>query len=102
MSDTPRVLIVDDHPLFRDALEAALASTFDPTPQAVGAASLKDALTALDEGAFNLVLLDLNLGDTAKFDGLVTLRNRPDCPPVYVVSATETPSAYGQAKSLGA
>jgi DNA-binding NtrC family response regulator len=62
---TSRILIIDDEPALRRALERAVSNLgFEPV--AVGDASL--AYATLDGGSFDLVLLDLHLpqmsGDT--------------------------------------
>jgi DNA-binding NarL/FixJ family response regulator len=102
MGLVPTVLIVDDHPLFRDALEAALGTAFPDGATAHHASSLGEALSKLKELSCDLILLDLTLGDTQEFDGLTRLlAARPGCP-VVVVSATESPQAFGTAKALGA
>ena len=102
MSRVPTVLIVDDHPLFRDALEAALGTAFPDGAVAHHASSLAEALAKIREFRCDLVLLDLTLGDTQEFDGLTRLLAAgPGCP-VVVVSATESPQAFGTAKALGA
>ena len=100
MVQAPRVLIVDDHPLFRDALETALECAYPAGAAASHASSLSDALARLQADDVDLVLLDLNLGDSAEFEGLTRLRAaRPDCP-VVVVSATETPEAFEKARRI--
>ncbi len=102
MVDKLLVLIVDDHPLFRDALETALERAFPDRAQVVHAGSLQAALGCLAMSTPHLILLDLNLGDASGFEGLSRLRAAAPDVPVYVVSATETPSAYGRARALGA
>lgn len=102
MAQTPLVLIVDDHPLFRDALETALERAYPDGAQAVHAGSLEAALGCLDAEPADLILLDLNLGDASGFEGLSRLKAGAPETPVYVVSATETPTAYGRARALGA
>ncbi len=102
MTQAPRVLIVDDHPLFRDALETALECAYPAGATALHASSLSDALKGLQADTVDLVLLDLNLGDSAEFEGLTRLKAaKPDCP-IVVVSATETPQAFKTARTLGA
>ena len=102
MANGPSVLIVDDHPLFGDALEAALVAAYPDGASATHAGSLGDAREQLAGGSFDLVLLDLNLSDSSGFDGLATLRaNTPDVP-IYVVSATDSVEAYEKARTLGA
>ena len=64
MGHVPTVLIVDDHPLFRDALEAALDTAFPDGATAHHASSLAEALARVKDIRFDLILLDLTLGDT--------------------------------------
>ena len=55
-----RVLIVDDHPVFRDGLAGLLATM--PEVQVAGAAgTAEEALTALAQNPPDVVLMDLNL-----------------------------------------
>jgi len=72
-----RCLIVDDHPLTRDGTASALREA-DPDAEVVEAGSLAEALQALaDHPDVELVLLDLELGDS---HGAQTLRRlRASC-----------------------
>lgn len=81
------VLIVDDHPLFSDALASALEGLYpDATFRKAG--SLKDALKALDSGfAPDLVMFDLKLPDVQGISGFVTLRARVPDVPILVISS---------------
>lgn len=83
------VLIVDDHPLFSDALASALEGLF-PDCTFEKARSLKDALRALDGGFVpDLVMFDLKLPDVQGISGFVTLRARvPDIPILVISSLT--------------
>ena len=68
---TVRFLIVDDHPLFREALQLAIQSAY-PEAEIVEASSIAAAQTALaSEAPFDLLLLDLTLPGTRGFDGLI-------------------------------
>ena len=80
-------LIVDDHPLFCDALELTLKSVADFTMVRT-ANSLAAALDEL-EGlpAPSIILLDLNLPDVSGLDGLVKLKAAINPCPVIVVSS---------------
>jgi DNA-binding NarL/FixJ family response regulator len=84
-----KVVICDDHALFRDGLRLVLAD-LDDSPELVDFATvdqLFDHLSADDE--IDLVLLDLNLPGS---DGMATLRAlRASHPtvPVVIVSASE-------------
>lgn len=102
MGMVPAVLIVDDHPLFRDALAVALDSAFPDGATAHHASSLAEALAGVKDTSYDLILLDLTLGDTQEFDGLTRLMAAgPGCP-IVVVSATESSQAFETAKALGA
>lgn len=102
MATAPNALIVDDHPLFRDALETALSLASGATAKAVHAGSIKDALARLGEDRFNLVLLDLNLSDASGFNGLARLQSEGVTCPIVVVSATESDRVFQQSQILGA
>ncbi|MDJ0921587.1 MAG: response regulator transcription factor [Henriciella sp.] len=102
MAEAPKALIVDDHPLFRDALETALAQASGSTGMATHASSIAGALDALAEGEPSLVLLDLNLADASGFDGMARLQGAGVACPIVVVSATESDSVFQQAQTLGA
>ena len=101
-SARPAVLIVDDHPLFRDALKSALEKAFPEGADASEAASIAEAMKLVSKQSFDLVLLDLNIPDATGFDGLVKLKTGLTTAPVYVVSATENGEAFARAQSLGA
>lgn len=102
MAAAPKALIVDDHPLFRDALETALSLASGNTAIAVHAGSIKEALARIAEDSFHLVLLDLNLADANGFDGFSRLQSEGVSCPIVVVSATESERVFQQAKTLGA
>lgn len=97
-----RVLIVDDHPLFRDALKASLATTF--SPDRIGEAAGLDQLNAILEkdADYDLVLLDLKMPGVQGLSGLVYLRAQFPAVPVVIVSGTEDPAIIRRALDLGA
>ena len=101
MASAASALIIDDHPLFRDALETALGLAAAQL-RATHAGSMGQALQALELLSPALVLLDLNLSDASGFDGIARLQALElDCP-IVVVSATESDAVFRQAKALGA
>ena len=56
-----RILVADDHPLFREALSGALEPYFE-NAQIIQAGSLDDAMAKLNEfDGVQLILLDLNM-----------------------------------------
>ncbi|MEL7041312.1 MAG: response regulator transcription factor [Pseudomonadota bacterium] len=102
MAEATKALIIDDHPLFRDALETALAHASGATAIAVHAGSIREAEAQLETLAPSLIMLDLNLGDANGFDGLARLQSRGLTAPIVVVSAAESDTVFEQAKTLGA
>ena len=106
MSGT-RVVIVDDHPLFRDALSQTLTRVVQDV-SVVQAGSL-DELTTLMEassakpgGDIDLILLDLNMPGVQGFSGLIYLRAQYPGVPVVVVSADEEPKTIRRSLELNA
>lgn len=80
-------LIVDDHPLFCDALAMTL-KTVAGIEDIETASLLSDALDALAEGAApDVIVLDLNLPDVNGLDGLIRLRTAAGSTPLVVVSS---------------
>lgn len=97
-----KVLLVDDHPLVLSALQAVIES-LGPNMQVVGAASGAEARDAFQQGSrFDLILLDLSLGDANGFDVLADLRRAHPEVPVVVVSASERAADVIRAIDLGA
>jgi DNA-binding NarL/FixJ family response regulator len=80
-------LIVDDHPLFCDALELTLKAVSNvQNISAVG--SMEAAIDALQmRSPPALIVLDLNLPDVDGLDGLIKLRSTARMCPIIVVSS---------------
>lgn len=89
VSDLRSVLIIDDHPLFCDALAMTLTRLVGiETVEAVG--TLETALLRLEAGAPpDVVVLDLNLPDVSGLDGVVRLRKAIPATPIVVVSSLD-------------
>ncbi|WP_171181172.1 response regulator transcription factor [Ruegeria sp. HKCCD8929] len=84
------VLVIDDHPLFCEALSMTLRNGL-AVRQVTVSNTLQNALDALKSGAEpDIVLLDLNLPDVDGLDGLVRLKMAvPDTPVIVVSSMSE-------------
>jgi DNA-binding NarL/FixJ family response regulator len=96
-----RFLIVDDHPLFREALQSALQLAY-PDAETVEARLIEEALSVLAEGRdFDLALLDLSMPGVQGFEGLLTIRTRYPRLPVVVVSGHEDPRVVSETLSYG-
>lgn len=101
-SETARFLIIDDHPLFREALHSAVRIAY-PDVDTVEARSVAEALELLaDPKPFDLALLDLSMPGVQGFEGLLQLRTRYPRLPVVVVSGHEEPKIISEALSYGA
>lgn len=101
-SEAVRFLIIDDHPLFREALHSAVQVAY-PEADTVEARSIAEALELLgDARPFDLALLDLNMPDVHGFEGLLQLRTRYPRLPVVVVSGYEEAKIISEALSYGA
>lgn len=97
-----RALIVDDHPLFCDALSLIL-KMIGGLQEVETAGTLAEATARLDAGAApDLVVLDLNLPDVDGLDGLVRLRLVVPDVPVLVVSSLADPRIMRAALRAGA
>ncbi len=97
-----RILIVDDHPLFREALKQAIAGGVANATIAQ-AGSLESARAELDRhDATDLVLLDLRMPGVQGLSGLIFLRAQYPNVPVVVVTASEDHGLVQKALNLGA
>ena len=87
-----KVLLIDDHPLILSALKTVIEGLGDDV-NVVGADSAAAARQALQAHTdFNLVLLDLQLGDASGFDVLDEFRAAYPALPVVVISASDRAS----------
>lgn len=96
-----RIIVADDHPLFRAALGSALARAV-PGALVEETPSLAGAREALARGPVDLLLLDLRLSDSEGFAGLASVRSDFPAVPVVVVSASEDAATVSRALAFGA
>jgi DNA-binding NarL/FixJ family response regulator len=98
---TSRLLLADDHPLFRHALRTVIGC-IRPGMVVDEVASLAEARACLAAAPVDLILLDLKLADCSGFIGLETLRAAFPAIPVVVISATEDQATIAAATRHGA
>ena len=80
-----RLLIVDDHPLVRRGIVEVLAEAF-PGGTIVEASDEAETLTALFDGTWDLVVLDLSLPGRTGLDVLKEIRSARPGLPVLILS----------------
>lgn len=98
---TARIIIADDHPLFRSALAHAVARVW-PEAAIIEASSAAEARAALEAGVAEALLLDLHMADSTGLSALMDLRQDFPALPIVIVSASEEPRVAAAAAQLGA
>ena len=97
-----RILIADDHPLFREAIARVVGDGF-PGSELLETADLDATLAVTaDEEDLDLILLDLNMPGMSGLTGLLQLRNEAPTIPVAIISVEEDKNVMLQAVSCGA
>ncbi|WP_313088217.1 response regulator transcription factor [Pseudomonas sp.] len=97
-----KILIADDHPLFREAIQNVIRDGF-PGSEILETADLDSALAiTLEHDDLDLVLLDLNMPGMHGLNGLINLRNEAPTVPVVIVSAEQDKQIVLQAITYGA
>lgn len=97
-----RLVIADDHPLFRGALHTAVSGEFAGA-EISEAGSFDEAIALLERGAdVDLVLLDLKMPGVRGFSGLMYLRAQYPAVPVVIVSANEDAAVIRRCMEFGA
>ncbi|MBX3598768.1 MAG: response regulator transcription factor [Rhizobiaceae bacterium] len=97
-----KIVIADDHPLFRGALKQALAGidNISTVLEAGDFESVKNLATSTDD--IDLILLDLSMPGASGLSALISLRGiHPDVPMV-IVSAHDDVPTIRRALELGA
>jgi DNA-binding NarL/FixJ family response regulator len=97
-----RLVIADDHPLFRDALRQAVGSVV-ASAKIDEAGSFEELTALLDQDSdVDLVLLDLTMPGISGFSGLIYLRAQFPAIPVVIVSASDDGGTIRQSLDFGA
>ena len=97
-----RLVIADDHPLFRGALREAVSGLLKDV-EIAEAGSFDDVAELLERGGeVDLILLDLTMPGVRGFSGLMYLRAQYPSVPVIVVSANDDPAVIRRCMDFGA
>jgi DNA-binding NarL/FixJ family response regulator len=97
-----RILICDDHALFREGLELVLAQ-LEPGARLESVPDAEAALARVaDDSNLDLVLLDIALPGLSGLAALETLRRDYPAVPVVILSASESPADARAALERGA
>ena len=97
----PRFLIIDDHPLYLEALQSLLTASF-PGSAVHAADSIKAAREHLQIMPADIILLDLKLPDSEGLEGLMEIRRGWPKTPLTVISALADSNVVKRIQELGA
>ena len=101
-----KVLIAEDHPLFREAIREVIARLFAARGWdfiCLEAAEAKELFAAIaGDDDLDLILLDLFMPGSNGLADLVTVRERVPGTPIIVISSLEDPSVVRRALACGA
>lgn len=97
-----KILIADDHPLFREAITSVIKARFEgcETFEADDLEEAKEIVEQQDD--LDLILLDLNMPGMCGLSGLVSLRNDSPTIPVVIISAEDDKQIILQTITCGA
>jgi DNA-binding NarL/FixJ family response regulator len=97
-----RLVIADDHPLFRGALREAVFGAFGRA-EIAEAGSFDEVAKLLDkDGEVDLIMLDLRMPGVRGFSGLMYLRAQYPSVPVVIISANDDPAVIRRCMDFGA
>lgn len=97
-----RIIVVDDHPLFRGALSQAIDAAFQDA-EISEAGSLDELVASLDNSPdTDLILLDLTMPGVRGLSGLLYLRAQHPEIPVIIVSAADDAGTIRRCMDFGA
>jgi DNA-binding NarL/FixJ family response regulator len=98
-----RLVIADDHPLFRGALRESISGLLEKM-EILEAGAFDDVVKLLEQNGneVDLVLLDLAMPGVRGFSGLMYMRAQFPSVPVIVVSANDEPATIRRCMGFGA
>lgn len=97
-----KVLLIDDHPLILAALQTIIQGLGEHVDVVCASTARQARELLISDPDFDLVLLDLQLGDADGFDVLTEFRAAYPALPVVVVSASDRSSDVIRSIDLGA
>ena len=97
-----KVLLIDDHPLILSALQSVIQGLADNIQVTTADSGQAARQVLANTSGFDLVLLDLHLGDANGFDLLSDLREQFPAMPVVVISASDQPGDVIRSIDMGA
>ena len=102
-TQTYRLVIADDHPLFRGALRESISGLLEQM-EIAEAGTFDDVVELLERGGsdIDLILLDLAMPGARGFSGLMYMRAQFPGVPVIVVSANDDPATIRRCMGFGA
>ena len=96
------VLVIDDHPLYREGLKALLLS-LEPSAKMIDTSSVGEALGLVAQSPpFDLVLLDMKLPGPSGLEALSSIKAVIEGASIVVISADEDPGLILRAIEAGA
>ena len=96
-----RLLLIDDHVLFRESLSRLLASEAD-FDMVADCGTTREALEILERRQVDLVLLDFDLGEDHGSQCITAIRRAGHAQPILMVTAGMTATESAAALGLGA
>ena len=96
-----RVLLIDDHVMFRQGLKFLL-SDLDASLQFFEAGSCEQAVESIQAEPVNLILLDLNMPGTSGLEALEAIASAAPAVPVAVLSGEDNPALIRATIEAGA
>ena len=99
MTQSPRILIVDDEPMIRDLLSQALQIMGHSVETC---SSGRKALEILEAEGFDLVMLDVGLPDITGFEAMASIKANSPQTPVILISGDAADQSKAKALAKGA
>ncbi len=96
-----KILLADDHALFRESLSLALVRLTDDEPEILQAEHGEKAIELAKEHDLDLILLDLDMPGINGLDAIQTLLDIQADTPIVMISAHEETSVINKALSKG-